>query len=147
MLTKVRPGTADDEPFIYNSWLKANEKSPSAHYMLREIYYSNHKKIVANILKGAKVAVICNTDDDSQIYGYMVFTVISGNVFLHFIYVKQVYRRLGMARHLMKLLVTEGLIADEKTAIFVTHASRFFPFLRKGWNLIYNPYLLERIAA
>ena len=92
-LEKVRLRTANDEdlPFIFNSWLKSYRNSHFAEKITNTIYFSDHHKVVENILKDSVTMIACNADDPTQMYGYAVGSQTDGIFVLHFIYVKHTF--------------------------------------------------------
>lgn len=136
----LRDVTADDLPFIYNSWLKSFKSSPWAKSIPTSIYYANHKEVIAKILPKAIIMVACNPEDQSQIFGYAVFT--PGRIIaLHYVYVKQPYRRLGIAQVLFEFARASHMRTFPMIATHVTDV--WSQVLRDKWSMIYNPYLLE----
>ena len=142
-LVAFRDPCADDLSFIFASWLKSYRNSDPCTHMLNEVYYGNHKKVVERLLKESQVIMVCNADEPDHIFGYAVYDYIGTMPLLHYIYVKQPYRRFGIA-HQLYLHVTKG---DETAPVMTTHASHVFRALKDKWRLIYNPYLVDRIAG
>mgnify|MGYP002135715089 CR=1 FL=1 len=140
----LREATESDHSFVYNSWLKSfRQGSPWARLVPPQIFYANHKQVIALILKAAKVLIACNPEDPEQIYGYVVYTPHRGTV-IHYVYVKQPYRQLGFAKKLIAEAKQEQhinilpLTATHITVIWEQH-------LRDRFNMIYNPYILEAV--
>ena len=92
---KVRPFDPDfDTPFLYSTWRN------SAYYGIDKKDREEPKEAfrlltqeIKKILKFAKVRVACADNNPTHIMGYVVFT---GN-HLDWIYIKEDYRRMGIA--------------------------------------------------
>lgn len=141
-----RSPTPDDEGFIYNSWLKSlhdpDNGSPWAKMIRAQVFYANHKKVIAKILSEAGVLLACNPECTEQILGYGVYQPTSGKVaVLHYLYVKHPYRRLGIATGLFRTMLH---LAEHDTMfpVVASHATSAWWHLKDKWNLIYNPYVI-----
>lgn len=139
----IRHANDQDIPFIFSSWLKSFR---DAGLMVRSvpntIYFTNHHKILQRLIKRSTVYVACDPKDSSQIYGYIVAEYIDGTFVLHFIYVKQSFRKLGVGRALFNNFKHDG------TASCCSHLTKFGERMLLKYNMIYHPYtaLLEEIA-
>jgi len=135
----IRPANQGDVPFIFNSWLKSyNHHAIYPFRIPTEIYYKAHHDIVERILKSNTVLIACDAKDETSIYGYIVAGLTSGIPTIHYVYVKSLFRKLGIATALMNCLD-----ANMDYAILISHMSKAFEksFQTKG-NFIYNPYLV-----
>jgi hypothetical protein len=133
----IRPPDLTDKSFIFNSWLKSYRGSAFAKNQCNEVYYNNYKKIVERALVRSMVAVACNPDDYTQVYGYIVYEVLpADNTVVHYIYVKFPYRRFKIAESLANLskLGTKPFIA--------THYTNACEWIFKKYSIIYDPYIL-----
>jgi hypothetical protein len=125
--------------FILNSWLKSYRTSDFGKNLSNEIYYENYNHVVREIFQSAETLLACNNEDPDQIYGHIVFN--RPNI-IHYVYVKQFCRKLGIANALVK---AAGL--DVSSPIICTHTNKCFPEIRgRHSNLIYNPFLLRNTA-
>jgi hypothetical protein len=97
MKVVLRQATADDTSFIYSSWLKSYRNTQK--HVNSETYFKGQHDLITLLLNNSSVIVICPEDDPESIVGYMVY---SDDV-LHWIYVKSVFRNLGMAKTLMSV--------------------------------------------
>ncbi len=133
---RLRPGTEADAPFIFNSWLKCNRHSRFALQMQNEVYFTQHHKLIEGLLRHCSVVIACNPNDIAQIYGYAVGEKIDGHSVIHFIYVKESYRKLGIALTLLQSVGYElGL------PYFFTQKTHGAEKYEKRFPMIYNPYL------
>lgn len=133
---RIRRATESDVPFIFNSWLKSYRHSRFAQDLHTTIYYSEHHKIIENLLKTCEVIIACSDDDVSQILGWACFEKVQGAFVLHYIYTKQTYRMLGIAG---RLLSETG--HNPELASLYSHHSAVALKLAGKYNFVYNPYL------
>lgn len=131
-----RPATQDDVNFIFNSWLKSFRGGTLATGVSNPIYYAQHHRLIEGICKSAQILVAVNAADLAQIFGYVAYEPMEGMNVVHYIYVKEPYRRLGLG----KLLLEQAKI-DAKKPFFCTHRTNVMRFLERRYAFVYNPYL------
>lgn len=134
---RFREPNQGDVNFLFNSWLKSHRTSSQVQGIMHPVYYSQQHLLIEGLLSTCKVIVACNADDTMQIYGYICYGDAEGHPLVHYVYVKQPYRRLGLAN----LLFEEAKI-DPKAAFFGSHRpGPGFKTLERNSMCIYNPYL------
>ena len=101
------------------------------------IYFENHHKILQQCVKNSQVFIACDENDLSQILGYIVADRIDGILTIHYVYVKQAFRGLGIAK-----LLLEEVGFDRKVATIFTHGTEFGIKLGKYFNCVFHPYVL-----
>jgi ribosomal protein S18 acetylase RimI-like enzyme len=80
--------------------------------------------------------VACNDKDVAEIYGFICGERVEGLFVLHYIYVKQMYRSLGIGRTLLNMFEH-----DFTTAALYTHHNRLATKLAAKYNLVHSPYI------
>lgn len=133
----IRAAVPGDLPHIYATWLQSFEKATKALQMTRSLYFSEYHRVVEGLLKRATVLVVCPEDEPAQVCGYLVFEP-GPVVILHWAYVKQVYRRMGLFRRLLLAAQVSG-----ETPFFYTHKTHVTQGVLKNRG-VYNPLLLYR---
>lgn len=139
-LVKHRPLKLPDMNFIYSTWLKSYRQSEWAKDITNDVFFSQHKEIIDKILARptTKIIVICNPDDEDQIYGYLVHEhTVSGSI-IHFAYIKYNFRKFGI----MSALLGDLGYTTSVSPIFISHLPRYYDSLKTKFNLIYSPYLM-----
>lgn len=134
----LREANQNDLNFIYNSWSYTYRKSPIMYRMDVKLYFENQTKQMHRILKDSCVYIACDSEDPSHIFGYIVFEDLQNIAVIHYIYVKNSFRKNGIASYLL-----ESVGINERPCV-ATHDTWYFPFLRDKYSgrLIYNPFLL-----
>jgi hypothetical protein len=129
----IRSATEDDHGFILNSWLKSYyDTADLSPRISREVFFKNEGKIIKELLRTELIKVICNPHDETHIYGYACYN--DTPVTLHYIYVKQPFRKMGLAKNLLRdYLESEDVIVSYSTS----RIKRF----GKHYNFKYNPYV------
>ncbi len=134
----IRLAVVDDLAFFYSAALQSYFYSSRAtHGLLPETFYKEHKRLLAKILQAPKamMAIACLDDDPRVIVGFILAEPLAD--ILHYVYVKQAFRRFGVAKRLLAHL---ELSLDVCT---VTHwTSDMASIGAKRPGMIYNPYLL-----
>ncbi len=131
----IREAIPSDIPFIYNSWLKSFRfGNLDSRTMRTSVFYENYREVVDNILEQSQVVVACLPDEPSVILGYMVFH----KSIIHYMFVKESFRRLGIATTLFKTHVGYGHVTYTHITNEITKHVRSIPH----WT--YNPFLLYK---
>lgn len=137
---RVRSVIEEDHPLIFSAWLKSHRYSQSVYGIQNEIYYANHHKVVESLLASCKSIVLCSEQDLSHVYAFGIGEEVKGIFVLHFIYVKQPYRNLGLAKLLFK-----HLGGKEDVAFCYSHRTKKAEqYDKKHSTGIYHPYLCYR---
>lgn len=97
---EYRPCEVLDVNFILNSWLKSYQPSaPPARD-----YWASQQALIAKLAEHAKVILVCDAENPSFIIGYICGETVQSEFRVHYIYVKNSYRRQGVARSLLVAL-------------------------------------------
>jgi len=94
---QIRPMTDKDVGFIVTSWLSSNRSS--IQWLDRGTYFQEYRVAIFRTLKHAQVLVACKPDLQDLIYGWACAEPDRG--LLHYVFVKEENRRLGIARRLV----------------------------------------------
>jgi len=133
---QIRAATETDIGFIFNSWLKSYKQSSFSKFIPGAVYFDLHHKTIESILKRAKVLVAVNPADTNQIYGYIVYETVQETSVVHYCYVKESFRKMGI----LTLLLSEANLPE---AFFYSHstfsAALVTPKMKQ--KAVYNPYL------
>lgn len=131
-----------DIQFIYNSWLKSlrtygkNNINPIYKNIRKSTYFKYQHDKIESIIENCKVLIARSNNDEDQIYGWIAYDL---NASVHYVYVKNAYRRMGVATDLLNTTVPDF----KKATFFYTHRTPLMGFLEQRWNCEYNPYLSE----
>ena len=136
---QFRLACPEDESFIFNSWLKSYRDSDSVKHITNTVYFKRHHEKIEKLLKTSSVVCAVNPDDPRQIFGYVVFQIIDEVVCVHYIYVKQPYRGLGIARSIMRAIKPDL----GQSAFVFTHLTKTGKSLYSKFMGLYDPYLGE----
>jgi GNAT superfamily N-acetyltransferase len=126
-LRNLRP---DDYNFVLSSWLKSYRNSRFGKGFTNEVYYRSQTDAILGLLSTARVVVACDPTDERHVFGYAVGqeSPDGAQFWLHYCYVKKFYRRLGIARQLVRNL------SGRPRQVRVTH---WMPVCRKlGWERV-----------
>lgn len=144
-LFTLRGLAKDDVSFVFNSLLKSYRDSPTVAGVPNTIYYASHHAVVEALLQSphAKVLVACNSDDSSQIFGYLIGRDLGDVRVLDWLYVKHPFRGYGIARSLEQAFLAS--CANPQAPVHFTHRVKQTDRLMKSRAYVYNPYLLMGI--
>lgn len=142
-----RTVTTRDLPFITNSWLRSNCKRGYKH-LEPQVYYQWHHRVLEALIPASNVIVACDVDDPDRLYGYGVAKYDGPTLIVHYLYVRDGWRRQGIGRSILRAWLerwTPGaLVWTHSTELF----EGFLNHLRKTGEMavpgIHNPYLAFR---
>ena len=136
-----RPAADADVPLILNSWLMSYRNSAFAKAIPNDVYFGDngHRGRILSLLAGEPyLLVACSPEDEDDVRGWICATVpaergeLTDHAVVHYVYVKQIWRRHGIATRLLKLAVPEGV------PVVATHD---MPVARKlPVEFTYDPY-------
>lgn len=139
---KLRLATADDHASIYSDWLRSARKSRTYGGVSSQVFYFWMHLTIEVLLADPGVAwiVACSNTDPTKIYGWMcgqrADTVAGDQGLVHYVYVKKLYRRMGIAEKLIKDFVGSA------GALVVTSMTDAGRALLRDALYVFNPFLL-----
>jgi len=99
----IRKAVFKDTRYITSSWLNSYYSSPVNKGTRKSEFFHVEHKMLEVILPRATTLVLCNASNVGQILGYVCYEKLAGGILLlHYINMKQPYRKLGLARYLME---------------------------------------------
>jgi len=134
---QLRKAGQEDVGFIFNAWLKSYKFSLFSKNITNTIYYAEHHKVIERLLKTHETIIACNSEDPSQIFGFINAGRVDGIFCLNYIYVKQPFRNLSIGKTLLN-----AFDHDPSSASVYTHHTRAADRLAAKYHMIYHPYLL-----
>lgn len=117
MIAFRNASSESDLAFIYSKWLQSFRRAPYAKWIPNHTYFSEHHKIIENLLRKSRVRLAVNAEDLDQIYGFLVSQVIDDVPVVHFVFVKDAFREFGIAT----ALLNEININSRDDFVFTSH--------------------------
>jgi GNAT superfamily N-acetyltransferase len=87
-----------DGNFIFSSWLKSWRPYTTLH----NGYFTEQHDLIEKLIINNYAIVARVADDPTSILGYVVWGKSAGNHVVHYVYVKHIYRRMGIGTDLLK---------------------------------------------
>jgi len=139
----LRPARPEDESIIFHAWLLAHRESGDWPKRLSSRrYFAEHKVTIMKILARAQTVVACNADREWQVFGFIVFEKPR---ILHWVFVKQIYRREGIAKQLA--LEASQSLDRARLDTVCSHWTTAAAMLREhGWHLRFDPFIVENLS-
>lgn len=134
----VRRASKPDLRFITSSWLKSNRDAPMVQGIPNTVYYHYHHKILEELIPRSLVLVACDPEDTGYIYGWACAEVVDTALVVHYVYVRYDWRRKGVAKAMMDVLMD----AESPPAVIHTHRTHTARKILRNKTWIYNPYML-----
>lgn len=132
-LISIRPGYENDRPFIMATWLRGLYYGNSWFKEIdKDTFMKNYHDVITDILKfqTTVVNVAAFKDDPDVVLGYAVIGLAYQKPILHWVFVKQVWRKLGIAQSLVP--------QDTDTATHMTAMGKKI----KPKSMLFNPFLI-----
>jgi GNAT superfamily N-acetyltransferase len=138
-MIKLIAGNQSHHNFILNSWLTQyyelfDPKSEKPRYagmklpfMKHSTYWDNHEKLIKKALERSSILVAVNEEDPDQFIGWMV----NEKDCVHFIYVKALFRKQGIATQMLDTLGDSWLEFSHISPVI---------WRTKKFKFSYNPY-------
>jgi GNAT superfamily N-acetyltransferase len=126
----IRNLVSADEPFVYSAWLHSFEPHRDRR-ISRDLYYQEQHALITALLAaptGLRL-VAASREDTRQLFGFLCGARLSVGTVLDYVYVKPIYRRMGIASALVRELGNPDA---------VTHHT---PDLG-AYPAVFDPYLL-----
>ncbi len=134
----VRPMTEFDYDFILDSWLKNFRKSPGSMTWETQSFYEFHRPRVRKLLLNSTTLVAHPSEDQEHLLGYVTYAP----GVLHYCYVKDTFRRMGVARELFR---HAELGKDCEFTHWTEYMTGILNF-NKTLKFRYNPYWVKESA-
>jgi ribosomal protein S18 acetylase RimI-like enzyme len=112
-LVSYRPAKTSDLPYIFNSMLKAMRVY--FPHLRTSAFFDAYKPKVQRLVGESNIQVACFEKDQDLIYGYVIYSMIDDILVLHWVNVKKPFRRMGIAKELLK-----SIGKDQDSAAFAT---------------------------
>lgn len=139
---QFRRGVPADARLIYDSWLRSQWQLDARHKMTRAVFFPMQRSRIERLLQRSSVVVAYHRAEASEALGYIVLEAnhALSTAAVHWLYVKQPYRRLGVARQL--ICAVQALTG----ATFLQHTHKSDARAKKlaqRFGSTFNPYAAE----
>ena len=121
--------------FVFKSWIKTLRRECPYMHMAYGDYQRGQKRVIEGLLARPNVEcwLAVNAEHMEPYYGYICYEWREGTFVLHFVYVRKLYRQMGVATALMAFAghgATKGLVA--------TAHSKALSYHHKRWAIRYD---------
>lgn len=133
--------TDDDKAYIYNSWLKNNHNQYPNTLIPKTLYFGPQSAVIERCLDRAETLIAVFPEDASEILAYICYEHNSEAMILHYLMVKPLYRKKGIAAELISTAI------QDKKLVIATHIFNGVKKLRRklpGVRVVYDPFSLPR---
>lgn len=134
----IRKALPNDVPFITNSWLKSYRDSREVQGIPNNQYFYHQHKLIEALVPRSIVIVAAMKSDPHIIMGWLCAEVADTALLLHYVYVKNDYRRMGIGSGMLRFVKEY----EQPPAIITTHTTRLTRDLMKHEPVwFHNRYL------
>ena len=133
----IRPAEPQDAGFIYSSWIQAYESQNKDQPKLA--VHKMHRPVVSRLMAQAITMVATVEKDRDHLLAWLCAERTSKFLIIHFCYTKEAFKRLGIAKALLKLF---GYKPGEP--IMASHKGYICKDLRPRYNIKYIPQMQHK---
>ncbi len=133
---KLRSPTPTDLPFILSTWTESYEDS-KYNPIYGPAYQFYFRLLLNKLIPKCLITVLCNPEDNWQIYGYAIYQIKDDNLILHWIYIKYIYRHLGLANYIFNTLL--DMVPNKK--VIITLKPCYYNKYKDSYDHSYKPKL------
>ena len=132
----VRLASSSDASLVYSY----ADQNKDQH---RGILYKSHRKIIRNLMEKSITVMAVMDDDPNQIFAWMCgLRSKSGPLLVHYCYVKDAFRQLGLAKLLLRHFEHRS-----GEPVICSHKGYVYKSLRDRYNLFYVPQVREPMGV
>lgn len=122
----MRAAEEADVAFLRDPWVQEMRHSPWCKGIDGETYFPQMKLFVSRLLRRSSTLIACNPENPTHIFGFVTF---HAPTYLHWIYVKSAYQKIGLGHELLEAARQHGL--DERLVATQASGKCFDKFDRK----------------
>lgn len=122
-----------DDNFIISSWASSYRNHPTFGAMPEKLYFTHINKFIIRVLGKSYGFIACDSRDKSVIFGYCIYRFHGDLPIVSYVYVKEHFRRFGIAATLIKQVSSETKII---TALIPKHEKWL-----KALDCVFDPFL------
>jgi GNAT superfamily N-acetyltransferase len=131
---RIREAKLTDLDIVVPIWLTTYRDG--AGPMPGKVYYPLQRKKIYHLLSNSMIFIACDLEDENHIYGWVCGDRHDEAAVIHYVHVKEAFRRYGIARELLKEF-------EPKKEMFYTHFTRKGREVARRFGAVFNPYLSE----
>lgn len=149
-LSVTRVALEKDIPFIYDAWMKTMKGAFPFKAMPSQTFNKEFKSYIKKTIDKSEVFVLCNKDDQEQLYSFVVGSRLGNIPIIHFAYTKSIFWKMGLMRKLIEETFPEVL---EHGCVYTNfspalHSPNWFVedkpfshFLEMKYGMLFNPFM------
>lgn len=142
---KIREMTKDDVSFVIRSILENFRNNAKFFSSIdKDSYYRNHNAKLVKALRASDCLLIVDVKDPDIIIGFVVYKHNQSSLWLHYIYIRNDFRKIGLAKKLLEIVSAEPkevCVLSHKTDKFNPAALRKYGFSK----IVHSPYILDSV--
>lgn len=134
---EIRPALPDDLNLVRKSWMRSYRKAEAMQGVSDATYDQQMPERIARLIQSPRVQVLVASPPGDTLTAFG-FIVASPPDTLHYLWVKESWRRMGIARRLVSHALPDGIAR-------FTHLTRMGAgvWLSKAHNALYDPFGVE----
>jgi len=135
----IREATTDDHACIMASWLNTMRQTDTFRQLSNTVYFKHQKDLIIKLLTKYGALIVCVESQPDEIAGWFCGyrDKHTKKLIVHFIYVKSLYHKLGLAK---ALLHSTGHTKGQEL-IATAIVEPYNRLVLRGHNVTNNPFL------
>ena len=139
----IRPATSDDLGMIYSSWSAGQHSCPPWCLEPDELFRPRHRAFMDRCMERGATLVATPPDDDptgDEILGWLCYEMAGDTLVVHWLYVKNAYREMGVASELLETAAP----AYDGPVVATGCSKMMLKWIQKRVEVIFDPGLVGR---
>lgn len=123
---------AVDHPFVFSNWRKGARNAMSNKILPWPTYFELSSRRISEKIKNSKTVLAVHPDDPSEAFGFLCYDYDDTCLTVHWLYVKSMWRRAGVASGLLDKVYPEW---RSRPILFTESSDRYSRLKRRFPNL------------
>ena len=129
---------SEDLGLIFSSWSNGAHECVPWNYTPTDRYAPHQLVHMERCVERFDTRVACHFDDPSEIMAWVCYTFQGGVLVVHWMYVKNLFRKMGMAKSIIDRIAPGYLVSGNP--IVMTQWSKHCKWARQKAHLVFDPY-------
>lgn len=130
-----------DRGFVFSAWIRGAYEVEPTCYQPRARFETHQRAHIDRCLALATTMVACHPDSPGDLFGFVCMSNIGGVAVVHWIYVRGMWRKRGIARSIIQRL------APNAHVVVATQWSKHCPWIRRRIRLFFDPYVVGEMES
>ena len=131
--------------FIVDAYLKSHSYDEPFNHCHPNLYFPEMHKFLTKLLSHSLVMLTCLDNEPDTYFSFVIYQYAGQDLFLHYAYTKSDFRRIGLLKDTIELL-----IQDDKAQMIITQFPKdkliFDGLQNKYSHIVFDPFFFTRLV-